>query len=1170
MKKKIKIVIFISFIFILLFNLNYTYGETNEEKDEEQYSEVYKEWLQLPEEDKNNSIPPLPFNIRYEQNEQGIFNSLKSSNPKAKYDLREDISVVVKNQNATGECWAFASNSMLETYLQLHNETWNFSERHLDYATSENYINGINKNALNRNVGYGGYNTISGSYYTRGLGPILEENMPFENNENSINIEELPENIAVKKVDDIIYFPSLYKKVGENGNIEYTDGNYSTYTLLQVNEMRKEIKNHIVEYGGIVTSIHAPSGDGFYNYNSFSAYVPVEFANSNGIVSNHAVTIIGWDDNYSKDNFSIKPKSNGAYIALNSWGDYWGNMGIYYISYEDYYVEGNLMGTRGVSDIKYDKLYQYDEYEMLSSTYTKYGANVYTATDDEVLTEIMVGALSNQKCNVYFSIDTQDLNINNSMLIASNVLLHPGYNTIEANNISISAGTKFAIIVEISDGTYGGQIATEWDRWNQYGNATTPIQCNPGESFKSRDGITWSDICDRNTDSTYQRNFVIKAYTKARNDFLNVSEVNGQLYSNYSRKINLKLNTTYINNGKNVKITILKNGVDVTNTFTVTGKRISGNSAFILISNPNQFELGEYTVKIKVEGYDEVERYFSIESYNSNIYRSIGFSDLSFFKYMIKKIESVKDVNDCDGVMYSWKTATSPNAYYRISISEDIFNRITSIEAEKEFISSIEGIQYFTNLQSINLKLNAISDISYLSNLKNVKELNLELNNITDITVLSELNNLEYLNLSFNNLDNINTISANLKELYLKGISQENIDISRIFQLNKLEKLDLSANKWISDQELQNITYLTNLKFLGLNACNINNLNFLKNVRLSELEIGNPYYNLYHYYVSSTGDNYNFYIKSYSYINGNNSIIDFSPLFNNSNLTYLNISYLNTIENLDFLENIKSLNRFIYTNGVLKDATALDKEELLTKEWKTLDLEYHSFYSTITINSFDEEKIAILPPIFSQALDENSKLFSSKGIELIDCEWYEEGKSVILDNNYATVIILDGPAVNSSYSISVKIDAREYLSEEGKRRCKETSFEEYVLIFNTEDDIICGNVIENCFVDLSDDIEFEVWDDSWNWIDNDNKLGSYNYIVLYGLDGYIAQYTIAVKGDVSGDGNLGLFDAFKILIGTLTEQELSEIDILIRDFNDDGVVSLYDAFKFLIKAIQQG
>lgn len=68
----------------------------------------------------------------------------------------------------------------------------------------------------------------------------------------------------------------------------------------------------------------------------------------------------------------------------------------------------------------------------------------------------------------------------------------------------------------------------------------------------------------------------------------------------------------------------------------------------------------------------------------------------------------------------------------------------------------------------------------------------------------------------------------------------------------------------------------------------------------------------------------------------------------------------------------------------------------------------------------------------------------------------------------------------------------------------------------------------------------------------------------------IAEYTVVVKGDITGNGKAELFDSFKILIGTLTDpdgENLDEVDIAIRDYNDDGEVKLYDSFKFLIDSI---
>ena len=110
--------------------------------------------------------------------------------------------------------------------------------------------------------------------------------------------EKFPDMEKVIEVTETVDFPSIYKNTyGEQ------------YTEEQFKEFRDAVKKHIMQNGGLYTSI---VGTGLGN-----AYVRPD---NNELWANHAVTIVGWDDNYSKENFSdngYTPEHDGAYIALN-------------------------------------------------------------------------------------------------------------------------------------------------------------------------------------------------------------------------------------------------------------------------------------------------------------------------------------------------------------------------------------------------------------------------------------------------------------------------------------------------------------------------------------------------------------------------------------------------------------------------------------------------------------------------------------------------------------------------------------------------------------------------------------------------------------------------------------------------------------------------------------
>ena len=45
------------------------------------------------------------------------------------------------------------------------------------------------------------------------------------------------------------------------------------------------------------------------------------YTNDESLYTTHGVAIVGWDDNYPKENFTTEPEGNGAFLVKNSWGN---------------------------------------------------------------------------------------------------------------------------------------------------------------------------------------------------------------------------------------------------------------------------------------------------------------------------------------------------------------------------------------------------------------------------------------------------------------------------------------------------------------------------------------------------------------------------------------------------------------------------------------------------------------------------------------------------------------------------------------------------------------------------------------------------------------------------------------------------------------------------------
>ncbi len=197
----------------------------------------------------------------------------------AKYDPRsKNTLTTIKNQFQTGTCWAFAALSCTESNLiqkGLENQNVQFSVPSLALST---YANGGFDESI---WDCGGTWMDSSLAMAAHRGLCYDEYEPFvsDGTEATIVSEE------------------------KKGVCEYQLNYASTIT-----GGRNAIKNKIKELGGVMVSYYAD--DLYMTFDNKSYYDP-ETTKYSGI--NHAVSVVGWDDNYSKSNFlaGYQPKKTG-------------------------------------------------------------------------------------------------------------------------------------------------------------------------------------------------------------------------------------------------------------------------------------------------------------------------------------------------------------------------------------------------------------------------------------------------------------------------------------------------------------------------------------------------------------------------------------------------------------------------------------------------------------------------------------------------------------------------------------------------------------------------------------------------------------------------------------------------------------------------------------------
>lgn len=376
---------------------------------------------------------------------------MQNQDPLSQYYNSNDYGLVsiAKDQKNGGNCWAFAGLATLETCLKKATGiTFDLSEEN-----AKNLMAAYSVFGVKIDTNYGGYDYMMMGYLTSWLGPI-DESIEDYDEYSSISIQENP----MFHIQNIKFLPARLNSADND-----------LYKLA------------IRDYGAVSVMLKWNNGD------------------------YHAVSLVGWDDNYVGTD-SLGNTAHGAWIFKNSWGPDWENNGFGYLSYEEKISEQLRPEMHAYTFIfddinPYTKIYQYD-FAGVSEFY-HYQNSIYFKNDFIAENASLLSAFS-----TYFDSETSftvSVYKNGAFMFSQDGTSQAGYYTIPFDTIiQLDKGDKFSIVVNNHNNGANCIPVCSADE-------ITKKTFNSNVSFISLDGETWFDLYDY-ADSCHVA--CIKAFTQ--------------------------------------------------------------------------------------------------------------------------------------------------------------------------------------------------------------------------------------------------------------------------------------------------------------------------------------------------------------------------------------------------------------------------------------------------------------------------------------------------------------------------------------------------------------------------------------------------------------------------------------------------------------------------------
>jgi C1A family cysteine protease len=408
----------------------------------------------------------------------------------ATFDLRDvagqSYVTSVKSQLG-GTCWTFGTMASLESNL-LVTGAWaaagesgepDLAEYHLDWWNGFNeHHNGdlVPPDGSGLVVHEGGDFLVAAAYLARGEGAVRN----LDAQSYTTPPAQADTSYHTFQVRDVAWF-----SVDAAGGME-------------------RIKRSLMEHGAVSACM---TYNGAYMSPEFVHYQPP----SSGELPNHAIAIIGWDD----DKVTQAPEP-GAWLCKNSYGPSWGLDGFFWIAYGDKHCGRHpTMGAvafRDVVPLAFDHAYHHDYHGWRDTkTDCSEAFNAFVAGDDELLEALSFYAAAD---SVAYTLTVYDSfaggMLSGPRVTSSGIAAHVGLHTVALDPpLDLAAGDDFYVELVLA---HGGQ---PYDRTSEVSTllgasyrAIVPSTAQPGQSYY-RSGGAWLDLYALDPSA----NFCIKALT---------------------------------------------------------------------------------------------------------------------------------------------------------------------------------------------------------------------------------------------------------------------------------------------------------------------------------------------------------------------------------------------------------------------------------------------------------------------------------------------------------------------------------------------------------------------------------------------------------------------------------------------------------------------------------